>query len=121
MQRNRIDSNIELREKPATVLKKLRDLFEKEPNIKRALQEYLEPTLSLLKHRFSRLKLHDKNIVHAAASKEEIKDVSNLLDLFKDDNLDAENIHVGSIKEKEAPVMLNYIMERHCIARLYSL
>ena len=51
LQRNRMDTNIELREKPATALKKLRDLSEKEPNIKTALQETLEPPLSLLKHR----------------------------------------------------------------------
>ena len=46
-----MDTNIELREKPATALKKLRDLSEKEPNIKTALQETLEAPLSLLKHR----------------------------------------------------------------------
>ena len=51
LQRNRMDTNIELREKPATALKKLRDLSEKEPNIKTALQETLEAPLSLLKHR----------------------------------------------------------------------
>ena len=52
-------------------------------------------------------------VVHDAASQEEIEDISTLLDLFKDDNLDAENVHVASIKEKNAAVMFKDFMERH--------
>ena len=42
LQRNRMDTNIELRVKPATTLKKLRDFSEKEPYTKKALQASLE-------------------------------------------------------------------------------
>ena len=42
LQSNRMDVNIELRVKPATTLKKLRDLSEKEPYIKKDLQASLE-------------------------------------------------------------------------------
>ena len=46
-----MDANIELRVKPATTLKKLRDLSEKEPNIKKALQASLKKKYPyILKH-----------------------------------------------------------------------
>ena len=42
-----MDANIELRVQPATTLKKLRDLSEKEPYIKKDLQASLEKNIIL--------------------------------------------------------------------------
>ena len=71
LQRNAMDANMEYMVKSASTLKKLRDLSESQPNVKTALEESLEPTLSLLKHRFSELKLHDRHVaVHDTVLKE---------------------------------------------------
>lgn len=49
LQKNRMNANIELRVKPATTLKKLRDFSEKESYIKTALQKSRKATILILK------------------------------------------------------------------------
>ncbi|XP_052720051.1 uncharacterized protein LOC128191789 [Crassostrea angulata] len=104
--------------KPASTLKKLRDLSERQPNVKSALEESLKPTLSLLKHRFSKLKLHGRPaVVHDSVTLEEIMNISNVLDLFKDAK---DSSSVIDTKEKNAPKKLKAFIERHCRAWQYS-
>ncbi|XP_062607327.1 uncharacterized protein LOC134269120 [Saccostrea cucullata] len=118
LQRNSMDVNFEYIVKPASSLKKLRDLSERQPNVKTALEESLEPTLSLLKHRFSKLKLHNRNVVvHDAATFEEIKNLSDVLDLFKDTE---DSCSVIECNEKNAPKKLKDFIDKHCRARQYS-
>lgn len=118
LQRNAMDGNMEYMVKSASTLKKLRDLSERQPNVKTALEESLEPTLSLLKHRFSKLKLHDRRVVvHDAATLEEIQNISDLLDLFKDTE---DSSSVIETKEKNAPEKLKAFIDTHCRARQYS-
>lgn len=47
----------------------------------------LEPVIAELKQRFSQLKLHDENVVtHDAATDDEIEHITNILDIFKEEN-----------------------------------
>lgn len=118
LQRNSMEANIEYIVKPASTLKKLRDLSERQPNVKTALEESLKPTLSLLKHRFSKLKLHGRPVVvHDAVTLEEIMNISDVLDLFKDAE---DSSSVIDTKEKNAPKKLKAFIDRHCRARQYS-
>nr|XP_022308033.1 uncharacterized protein LOC111114036 [Crassostrea virginica] len=118
LQRNAMDGSMEYMVKSASTLKKLRDLSERQPNVKTALGESLEPTLSLLKHRFSKLKLHDRRVVvHDAATLEEIQNISDLLDLFKDTE---DSSSVIETKEKNAPEKLKAFIDTHCRASQYS-
>lgn len=87
LQREKMSDAIELRVKSLGSLKKIREKSEREPAVKNALKESLEPVLAKLKQRFSQLKLHGESVVvHDAATDDEIASLTDILDIFKEEN-----------------------------------
>ncbi|CAG2208685.1 unnamed protein product [Mytilus edulis] len=122
LQRREMDANSEVRVKSLSSLKKLRSAADKQPALREKLMESLEPVLAQLKQRFSQLKLHDDPVlVHDAASDEEMKNMSDILDILKE--VDGGNNAFSQLKTKSDVVKFDKLkdfVERHWRSRPYS-
>jgi len=119
LQRDKMNDNSEFKIKYSSSLKKLRGITEKQPALKTALIESLEPTISKLKHRFSKLKLHDEHVVvHDAATQGEIDSIMDIFDIFKDDE-DSPRVALAKTAKDASKKLIDFI-ERHCRSRHYT-
>ncbi|KAK3097052.1 hypothetical protein FSP39_005923 [Pinctada imbricata] len=118
-QRNRMEEDAEYRVKSLTTLKKLRTTADKQPALKTALIESLEPPIAQMKQRFAQLKLHEEPVqVHDAATKDQIEDFYNVASIFLDDDCSKDDL----VEKKEAlkiPKLKDFI-QKHCRERQYT-
>lgn len=115
--REQMDDAKEYRVKSLNSLKAVRAASSKDPALKQALLESLEPVQQILKERFSRLKRNGEQVcVHSPATEESIQQLAEMLSVI-DESLDITNL--SSVKMTRHPLLKKFF-DTHCHARHYS-
>lgn len=119
LQREKMEDQFEFKVKSLSSMKKIRDAAEKQPQLKTALVDSLEPIQAMLKLKFSKLKLHGEPVsTHDALTNDDIQDIFSVLDIFRDED---DSPPISSCKDaKHLPEKLKQFIENHCRARHYS-
>lgn len=100
-------------------MKKIRDAAEKQPQLKTAIVESLEPIQAMLKLKFWKLKLHGEPVAtHDALTNDDIEDIFSVLDIVRDENNSPPIFYCKDAKN--LPGKLKQLIENHCRARRYK-
>ncbi|KAK6189772.1 hypothetical protein SNE40_001768 [Patella caerulea] len=123
LEREAMTENEEFKVKSLSSMNARRGIAEKQPAMKEALVSSVEPVLATLKQRFQRLKLHGEHLtVHDAAHEQDISQICEIVDLFRNDNsqqpLMIEDVDTRKKAEKH-PSLMEFV-KNHCRSRQYS-